>query len=451
MQAHRVFGSTATVLVLFATTAGAWSAEVPGFWSALGQGTGPIINAVVVYQDRLIVGGTFTEAGGMPIGYIAAWDGSSWSQLGDGISGPEVRAITVFRGDLVVAGRIEAAGGIPCENLAVWNGSVWSPFPGGGNPQATFNALGVWNDNLYVGGGFTTIGGTLAHSIVAWDGTSWSALGDGIDALVHAFQPADSCLYVGGEFWMAGGQSAHHIASWDGSSWQEVGGGLDGQARALTFFSGDLIVGGFFHNAGGNPAWHVARWDGLVWSALGNGIYDNNGHVLALTVYEDRLVAGGVFANPSRSIAAWNGLEWSGLSGGVDMGVAAEMVVGNQLVAAGNFTEAGGELASSVAAWQSLTSSVEGDQDGREPRLLVTPNPLRNLAAVTLTLDEDGVGRLFVIDAAGRQIKCLREGAFSLGATRMDLHAPPDLPAGTYWIRFVGEPGESTVRVVVIR
>jgi hypothetical protein len=44
------------------------------------------VNALVVYNDDLIAGGTFSTAGGDVVNRIARWDGTSWHSLAGGMN-----------------------------------------------------------------------------------------------------------------------------------------------------------------------------------------------------------------------------------------------------------------------------------------------------------------------------------------------------------------------------
>ncbi len=78
----------------------------------------------------MIAGGTWAQAGGKPVNNIAAWDGTKWSALAEGI-GPgwpfdhKVITLGVFNGaggpELFAAGQFGAlAGSVPAAGLARW-------------------------------------------------------------------------------------------------------------------------------------------------------------------------------------------------------------------------------------------------------------------------------------------------------------------------------------------
>jgi hypothetical protein len=176
--------------------------------------------ALTEWDGKLIAGGYFTEAGGIPAAYVAAWDGQAWASLGSGMN-DRVRGLTVFQGKLVACGSFTIAGGNPANRIAMWDGASWAPLGSGLDNRA--DAVGVYGDHLYVGGFFLNAGGQTVNRIAKWDGSSWSPLGSGIDGCSNQI---GSVLAV----------------------------------RILGVHAGSLFVGGRFNNAGQKPAYYLARW-----------------------------------------------------------------------------------------------------------------------------------------------------------------------------------------------
>lgn len=71
--------------------------------------------------------------------------------------------------------------------------------------------------------------------------------------------------------------------------------GTNNVVYALTVYGNKLIAGGLFTLAGGDTVNYIAAWDGVSWSPLGSGM---NGTVYALTVYDNKLIAGGASRLP---------------------------------------------------------------------------------------------------------------------------------------------------------
>ena len=339
-------------------------------WGPLGSGMsgGAITTRVVsltTFEGALVAGGFFATAGGVDADFIAQWDGSTWAPVGDGMSGA-VRALTVYDGDLIAGGGFLDAGGETVNGIARWNGSEWQPLGGGvTNPssgnQPFVSALTVWNGDLIASGRFTHAGGNQVNLVARWDGAEWHSLGDGIfgfngpTAEASALAVYDGDLIVGGNYDLfLQGPNANNIARWDGSAWHRLGDGMGGvtipAVVALTVHEGDLIAGGAFLTAGGQDANRVARWDGTEWHPLGGGFPDI---VRDLEVHDNALIAGGSFlpVGGPRRIARWDGSSWQSLGTGMNNVVHSLLVHEGDLIAGGAFTAAGGVSAQHIARW----------------------------------------------------------------------------------------------------
>ena len=354
------------------------SAEwLPGFTApAFPRG----VNAAIVYQGELVVGGQFTAVADQAVQHIARWNGTSWQTLsgpsGAGLDG-SVEAMTVYNGELVVGGPFASAGGVTVNGIARWNGAQWQPLGGPsevGVNGGIVNALAVFDGELVAGGSFFGAGGVSAFAIARWNGSTWNALlgpsgsGIGFGGGVRALAVYNGELIAAGSFTSADGASVGRIARWNGSSWQGLAGpsgaGLNGTARALTIHDGELITAGEFTFAGGILVNRIARWNGTDWQALtgpsGTGV---NNTVQTLTVYGGELIAGGLFLTAGgvsvNRIARWDGASWHPLSGpsgtGVGGSVRALVVYNGDLTVGGLFSTAGGISVNNFARWNGAT------------------------------------------------------------------------------------------------
>jgi hypothetical protein len=210
----------------------------------------------------------------------------------------------------------------------------------------------------------------------AWESTF---SGPGLDASVNAAVVFDDgngpALYVGGEFLTAGTQVVNRVARWDGTAWAALTGssgtGVNNLVLSLTVFDGNLIVGGNFTQAGGISANGVARWDGSDWFALGTGVSagGSGAFVDALATFDGDLIAGGNFIQAGgvavNQIARWDGAAWSALGNGVSAGtfgttVGSLAVFDGDLIVGGNFTVAGNVPANNIARWDGTTWAALG-------------------------------------------------------------------------------------------
>jgi hypothetical protein len=151
-------------------------------WSRLGdgfQGGFPeqaSVYALSVYNSELVAGGNFSIAGGVYVSSIARWNGARWSGLAAGGVGGTyfsgVLALAIYDNQLIAGGYFTNAGGVPANHIASWNGNVWSPLGSGMNDPV--RCLTVYNGELIAGGGFVSAGGITANGIARWNGASWS-------------------------------------------------------------------------------------------------------------------------------------------------------------------------------------------------------------------------------------------------------------------------------------
>ncbi|MBF9143303.1 T9SS type A sorting domain-containing protein [Hymenobacter properus] len=270
-------------------------------WSPVGPAVGGIINSAVravavAPNGDVYIGGNFTQIGGAAINYVARWNGTTWSALGTGTANSVNNTVNALalapNGDVYVGGNFTQAGGAYTSYIARWNGTVWSAVGNNNGADGPVHTLLVAsNGDLYVGGGFNQVGGVLANHIAKWNGSAWSGMGagpaNGVDAYVSALGlAANGDLYVGGGFTQAGGVPASRVARWNGTAWGPVGtgaaNGTNGAVSSLVVTgNGDIYVGGDFTQFDGVAAARTARWNGTAWSPLGTGL---NNAVFALAL-----------------------------------------------------------------------------------------------------------------------------------------------------------------------
>jgi hypothetical protein len=364
----------------------------PGGWDHVGHGstsTTASLNGTVTALNTqnpgvLYVGGSFTSAGGNTNAkYIARWNGSAWSALGNApmtnVANGGVFAIAYHAGKVYAGGTFHDAGGNPdADFLAVFDGSSWAPFCTSTVPGHAFggnvNALQIIGNTLYVGGSFANGAGIASADYLVGCDLTTGAASSTVDSNVHAFSgsvyalTADSngTLYAGGNFIDAEGiLAADHVAAYDGS-WSAMGTGpggraVDGIVRSLTASGTNVYVGADSVNiAGIANADHVARWDGAAWHAVGANTAGNNGWfatgftIDALTHYGSLVIAAGSFQNANGiatadQIAYFDGTRWRPIgsdgagNGPLNAHPTALGITGGKVYVGGNFTAAGGD------------------------------------------------------------------------------------------------------------
>lgn len=305
------------------------------------------VSAIAVDGDIVYVGGRFTSAGGLPIKYVAKWDGRRWQALGTGVNNIVTALAVDDEGRLYAGGEFTAAGGKTVKRLAMWDGAAWNNVGGGvsnANQYDTLyvNSLLADGDFLYVGGRFDRVGlGTVANSVARYDtaAQTWSTLSGGVTTChgcggtspgtVWTMAKSGTTLYVGGYFEGAGGVAGYRsLAAWSGTAWSNVGGGVGsgaysyGQVFSLAVDGTDLYVGGSFDRTTAEMLVSgLQKWNGTTWSNVGDGFgdgarttYDSAGVVNGVAVTGGSVYIGGSFGQvdgaPATNFARYDGEVW---------------------------------------------------------------------------------------------------------------------------------------------
>jgi trimeric autotransporter adhesin len=211
-------------------------------WTAQEPGLNGFPWALAVHDDgsgpAMYVGGSSLSVDGVGYGTVVRWDGENWSPLEGGLNARVVSLVVFDDGTgpaLYAGGEFTASSsGEPMLYIARWDGTSWSPVGDGFNGAVW--ALHVHEDcsgpALYAGGLFSASGEMPINRVARWDGASWSPLGSGIvggESSFMSFPPgvyafksfsdkAGPALYVGGNFHNAGGKPAGHVARWAGGA-----------------------------------------------------------------------------------------------------------------------------------------------------------------------------------------------------------------------------------------
>ncbi|MBK8167330.1 MAG: T9SS type A sorting domain-containing protein [bacterium] len=231
-------------------------------WDAIGlPGAPSSAMALVVFGDKLIIGGSFAAMDGEPASNIVAWNGATFSPLGSGLNS-WVSDLAVYRGELVAAGHFTNAGGQPVQYLAIWNGSEWDT-PAGFTAGYDVQSLTANDNDLYLGGRFNVAGGQPIRCVARWDGVAFSPLGSGMGPGtpdIWDLEWWNGALHAAGSFTESNGHPVRRLAAWDGSEWTEFGGGADDVATVIASWNGDLYWGGEFRTVGGKNSPRIGRW-----------------------------------------------------------------------------------------------------------------------------------------------------------------------------------------------
>ncbi len=175
-----------------------------------------------MFDDDLYVAGYFTDAGDVEANGIARWDGDDWHALIDG-STPGVdpdgftEHLHVFEDELIVGGFFDQAGEQAIAHLARWDGTSWSEFEALAGPQITspVSAIHEFGGELIVA---VAQGIFDDNRIARWTDTQWQALNRPDQAPFDVFYDTaiehEGDLFLGHSFDVAAGVSSWNMSHW---------------------------------------------------------------------------------------------------------------------------------------------------------------------------------------------------------------------------------------------
>ena len=446
-----------------------WDGFGPG-----GKGFNDWSSDAVVYDGRLVVGGQFTRAGNnLNANRIGRFNGAGWLGMDLGMSDGSVIGLRVHNGDLYAGGSFTEAGGVAVNFVARWDGADWHAVGSGLGDWV--RCFGEYQGELIIGGWFDTIDGSPGNAIARWDGVNWAPLGGGLtssitgDPSVHAMAEHGGYLYVVGSFDGADGIPVDGIARWDGTSWSAVADLTPGNKfwvrlteEVLVDANGDLVVAGDFTHVNGMPAMGIARWDGTQWVAMDSGLTDCG--FLDLAVFDGGLVATGYFAAPDggASVAYYDGSAWSGGFGdGLDTcdlfgGKRRIAVYEGEVYIVGRVCYAGLKVSNWIARWAPPDpTSVALADFGSLGLRIAGANPVADATEIAFDLPRETNTDLAVFDVQGRRLATLHAGDLPAGRHSVRWLAHDDagtaVANGVYFVRLEAAGEMQTVKVVVAR
>lgn len=234
------------------------------------------VNKITKFRDNIYYAGQFLTAGGVVSNNIARWTGAMWEPLGPadspGVNG-EVHDLAVFDDQLIVVGSFTSAGGLDVPNgLAVWTGESWRSFPDDTLSGTIFD-LEVDADKLFALGAFRISQGGQLVRVAYWDGAAWRAVGPEFSFL--QLSRISKIAVFGQEIYVAGESTSEEIpvVRWAGDQWEKIGvklvsgpsnvdpiRGVEGRIRSLVLSRQGLLMGGRFIGIGGKLSTNIAKF-----------------------------------------------------------------------------------------------------------------------------------------------------------------------------------------------
>ena len=179
-----------------------WNGAV---WSTVPGLADQYVYTLATVGPRLLVGGSFAQAGGIASPNVAFWNGSNWQGAGAGVNG-YVQAATAWLGQPVIGGAFTASGATALSGVAIWDGSQWQPM---GTRAVEVYRLGVVDGELFASGEFKLPDDSIVGTIAHWTGSDWHVLGSGSNS--YAFAGYDGYLYQAG-YGLVHGHPSHNLS-----------------------------------------------------------------------------------------------------------------------------------------------------------------------------------------------------------------------------------------------
>ncbi|MEO8087624.1 MAG: T9SS type A sorting domain-containing protein [Bacteroidota bacterium] len=422
-------------------------------WQPVGNGFDYDVRCL--YSDSLnnilYAGGNFKYSGNLKARAIAQWNGTNWDSLQSGMddfhSGNPNSVISIcgYQNRIIVGGGFSTAGGLSTPHLAIWDGTQWDSSALVVNGPVDF--LRQINGELYLGGVFDSVGGIHSSHIAKWDGVNCSGFNFGIDS---SFGGVFSIVEVNGNLFVAGNilpAAIRDLFSWNGSAVSQVGNGIHGGLAfisSMAIFNNELYVAGNFQVGNGNAGENIMRWDGVNLAPVGGGLND---YVDALKVYNGYLYASGIFDHaggvPASRIARWDGISWSALGPEIfDNAIGCMEFFNNELYVGGGFLHADNIALNKIAKYTGPLTSVDFSKS--ELSFTIYPSPVTSSIILYLSSPPNQDSYIAITDLSGR--KLMIETILEKNA-RKELNID-ELTSGIYFLTLESETGKVTKKFI---
>ncbi|MBS0197598.1 MAG: hypothetical protein JSR77_12660 [Planctomycetes bacterium] len=227
-----------------------------------GGATGGYATSVAVFDGDLIVGGTFTTAGGVTAKGLARWNGNTWSEFAGGVrtanavSPGTVVSMTVDTdGSLVVAGEFAFAGDIAAPAIARWHGA-WTAFPSpGGLPTRTPTGVISTSSGLFCAGDFADL-----SKLNRWHNNAWEPLWSQSAIELYGWWPdSQGGLFLAERQRLIGLMYSYYASLWTSTGWATINFGYPGDfLTAFGEFGGIRLFAYTNAPSGSTPEWGIS-------------------------------------------------------------------------------------------------------------------------------------------------------------------------------------------------
>ena len=227
----------------------------------------------------------------------------------------------------------------------------------------------TFNGELYATGFFKTICGTPNNYVAKYNGSTWQAVGNGFPNAGHHLTTINNQLY-GVAYQPA--IDSNWLYKFNGTTFNKFGEGVYLTTAVVGFsqtanlyniidFNGNTIVCGEFNRVGSKHISGIMKWNGSLWDSLSSGLAGNIPGTPPVMYPHDMclfgtdLIAAGNFRLAGgqivNGIARWDGTQWHPMGQGFNSTVYGIGVYNGELYAGGDFTMSGATSLTNIAKW----------------------------------------------------------------------------------------------------
>ena len=227
-------------------------------WSALANR--PVdreIYALATDGKNLFLGGNFTKINDTTeTRGVAVYDGKTIKPIG-GKFDRAVMSLVWLKGKLYAGGIFNEFGEDSFNKAAVWDGTTWSEL-GNGGLSGSVKHLATDGETIYAAGEFQVDG---SQGVAKFDGSKWTNVlkTDGPTLRVHV---EGGKIYTVGDFNTAGGTKTHQLAILDGGKILGADEITYARHQVLMPFKGIIAVGGAYSDTQGTDIGGTIKWTG---------------------------------------------------------------------------------------------------------------------------------------------------------------------------------------------
>jgi trimeric autotransporter adhesin len=227
-------------------------------WSAIAaNAVDRTIYALATDGKNLYMGGNFTKINDeTETRGVAKYDGTKITAI-DGQFDRAILSMTWLNGKLYAGGIFNAYGDDQVNKVAVWDGTSWSEA-GNGGLNASVSRLTNDGTSVYASGKFSIDG---SQGIAKYDGSKWTSFaktnGETFDISYY-----EGTFGIAGEFTKINGKDSHKLAVIKGSALLTTPEVLYAVHRCVVPFKGSFLVGGKFGDVQADPVGGVLKWGG---------------------------------------------------------------------------------------------------------------------------------------------------------------------------------------------